>query len=56
MSRKENCYRVELSFLVDASHPLVKLGGRINWTAFEEHLAPTYHINPFSLPIPNPIS
>ena len=33
-------FRVELSLLVDASHPLVKLGGRINWTAFEEHLAP----------------
>jgi hypothetical protein len=34
---------VELSFLVDANHPLVKLGGRINWAAFEEQLAPTYH-------------
>ena len=32
-----------LSFLVDANHPLLKLGGRINWAAFEEHLAPTYH-------------
>ena len=36
-------FRVELSFLVDANHPLVKLGGRMNWAAFEEHLAPTYH-------------
>ena len=36
-------FRVELSFLVDANHPLVKLGGRINWKAFEEHLEPTYH-------------
>ena len=36
-------FRVELSFLVDANHPLVKLGGRINWAAFEEQLAPTYH-------------
>jgi IS5 family transposase len=34
---------VELSLLVDANHPLVKLGAQINWTAFEEHLAPTYH-------------
>lgn len=36
-------FRVELSFLVDANHPLVKLGAQINWAAFEEHLAPTYH-------------
>jgi IS5 family transposase len=36
-------FRVELSLLVDAEHPLVKLGGRINWAALEEHLAPTYH-------------
>jgi len=36
-------FRVELSLLVDSDHPLVKLGGRINWAAFEEHLAPTYH-------------
>lgn len=36
-------FRVELSLLVDANHPLVKLGGRIDWAAFEEHLAPTYH-------------
>ena len=28
---------------MDANHPLVKLGSRINWAAFEEHLAPTYH-------------
>lgn len=36
-------FRVELSLLVDAEHPLVKLGGRINWAAFEELLEPTYH-------------
>lgn len=36
-------FQVELSFLVDASHPLVKLGSRINWVAFEELLEPTYH-------------
>ncbi len=36
-------FRVELSLLVAANHPLVKLGGRINWAAFEELLTPTYH-------------
>ncbi len=36
-------FRVELSFLVDANHPLVKPGAQINWAAFEEHLAPAYH-------------
>jgi transposase, IS5 family len=40
--RQRELFRVELSFLVDDDHPLVKLGGRINWAAFEEHLAPTY--------------
>ena len=40
---QKELFRVELSLLVDSSHPLVKLGGRINWTTFEEHLAPTYH-------------
>jgi transposase, IS5 family len=40
---QRDLFRVELSFLVDSNHPLVKLGGRINWAAFEEHLAPTYH-------------
>lgn len=36
---------VGLSLLENASlaHPLVKLGGQINWTAFEWRLAPTYH-------------
>jgi hypothetical protein len=29
-------FRVELSMLVDAEHPLVKLGGKIDWTRFEE--------------------
>ncbi len=36
-------FRVELSFLIDASHPLVRLAGRMNWAAFEDQLAPTYH-------------
>ncbi len=36
-------FRVELEQLVDAGHPLVKLGRRINWTVFfEERLGPTY--------------
>ena len=36
-------FRVELSLLVDGNHPLVKLGEKINWGAFDEQLAPTYH-------------
>lgn len=36
-------FRVELSFLVDPNHPLVKLGKRIDWGMFEEQLEPTYH-------------
>ena len=36
-------FRVELLQLVDASHPLVKLGGRLNWAVFEEQLGATYH-------------
>lgn len=40
---KRELFRVELSLLVDANHPLVKLGGQIKWTAFEEQLAPSYH-------------
>lgn len=35
-------FRVELVNLVDLSHPLVKLGERINWSVFEERLGPTY--------------
>jgi len=41
-SPQRELFRVELSFLVDAGHPLVKLAGRINWTVFEEQLAGTY--------------
>jgi len=36
-------FRVELVNLVDLSHPLVKLGERINWTVFEEQLGATYN-------------
>lgn len=35
---------MELSLLVDANQSLVRLGGRINWAAFEELLEPTYHV------------
>ena len=35
-------FRVELSFLVDANHPVVKLGGRIDWALFEGQLGATY--------------
>lgn len=41
-SPQRELLRAELSFLVDAGHPLVKLAARINWTVFEEHLAGTY--------------
>lgn len=36
-------FRIELARLVDRSHPLVKLGERINWAGFEEMLGATYH-------------
>ena len=36
-------FRVELATLVDLSHPLVKLGEKINWVGFEEQLGKTYH-------------
>ena len=42
-SPQRELFRVELSFLVDAEHPLVKLGGKIDWTRFEELLGATYH-------------
>jgi IS5 family transposase len=42
-SPQREMFRVELSFLVDAEHPLVKLGGKIDWTRFEELLEATYH-------------
>jgi len=35
-------FRVELEQLVDASHPLVKLGQQINWEVFTERLGQTY--------------
>ncbi|MFA6960543.1 MAG: IS5 family transposase [Opitutaceae bacterium] len=41
--RQGELFRVELSLLVDASQPLVKLGGRINWVLFDEQLGATYH-------------
>ena len=36
-------FRVELTSLVDLSHPLVKLGETINWARFEEQLGRTFH-------------
>jgi transposase, IS5 family len=36
-------FRVELSMLVDAEHPLVKLGAKIDWAKFEELLGASYH-------------
>lgn len=35
-------FRVELEHLVDAAHPLVKLGQQIDWAVFTERLGPTY--------------
>jgi IS5 family transposase len=37
-------FRIELERLVDAGHPLVKLGRQINWTVFEERLGQTYAV------------
>ena len=39
---QKELFRVELASLVDMSHPLVKLGEKINWTVFEEKLGATY--------------
>lgn len=36
-------FRVELSMLVDAEHPLVKLGAKIEWEKFEELLGASYN-------------
>ena len=35
-------FRVELEELVDAGHPLVKLGQQMDWSGFEERLGATY--------------
>lgn len=35
-------FRVELEHLVDAGHPLVKLGRQMDWAVFAERLGPTY--------------
>jgi len=37
-------FRVELEQLVDAGHPLVKLGQQMDWTGFEERLGATYAV------------
>ena len=42
-SPQRELFRVELSMLVDAEHPLVKLGEKIDWRRFEELLGATYH-------------
>ena len=36
-------FRVELTMLVDMEHPLVRLGGKPDWTKFDELLVATYH-------------
>lgn len=35
-------FRIELEQLVDAEHPLVKLGRQIDWAGFDERLGATY--------------
>lgn len=35
-------FRIELEQLVDAEHPLVKLGRQMNWAGFDERLGGTY--------------
>ena len=42
-SPQRELFRVELAMLVDAEHPLVKLGGKIDWAGFEVLLGTTYH-------------
>jgi IS5 family transposase len=37
-------FRIELERLVDAGHPLVKLGRQLNWAVFEERLGQTYAV------------
>ena len=39
-------FRVELEQLVDAGHPLVKLGQQMDWAGFEERLGATYAPTP----------
>ena len=36
-------FRAELEQMIDMRHPLVALGGRIDWTSFEAILGSTYH-------------
>ena len=36
-------FRVELVNIIDTAHPLVVLGGKINWAVFEEQLGATYN-------------
>ena len=41
--KQRELFRVELSFLVSMSHPLVKLTGVIDWAQFEQLIESTYH-------------
>jgi len=41
-SPQKELFRVELAGLVDATHPLVKLGAKIKWEVFEEQLGKTF--------------
>lgn len=41
-SPQKELFRVELVSLVDMGHPLVKLGGKIEWAVFEEQMGKTF--------------
>ncbi len=36
-------FQIELERLIDMSHPLVRLGGKMDWSSFEQTLGGTYH-------------
>jgi len=36
-------FQIELERLIDMSHPLVRLGQRMDWLSFERTLGGTYH-------------
>lgn len=44
-SLQRELFRVELVSMIDMAHPLVKLGDRIEWRAFDEQLGKTFDAN-----------
>ena len=43
LNPQRELFRVELVNIIDTGHPLVVLGGKINWAIFEEQLGATYN-------------